>query len=275
MLRLSAIAIAATSLFAASNEEVESFLKKQIGANPNVSKLEVKVNDRKALDAPKGWETLIISLEAEVKQGKNSRPIKQNLIYFTSGDFITGDLTNVKTGTALKNEIAPEFKDAYYRDANLLYGKKTAKHKVAIFSDPLCPFCRRFVPGALEYMKQYPDEFAVYYYHLPLESLHPAAVTLTRAAVAAEMQGRKDVVLEMYGVEVDSKLTDEQKILDAFNKKLGTKITLKDIHAKAVEEHATYDMNVVQSMMVNGTPTVFFDGKKDASKSKYKELKVK
>lgn len=275
MSKLSAITILGTSLFAASNAEVEVFLKKQIGANPAVQNLEVKVSDSKPLDAPKGWNALIINLKADLKQGTSTRPISQNMVYFNNGDYITTDLTNIKTGAQLKNEVGPSFKSEFYSDANLLYGKKTAKHKVAIFSDPLCPFCRRYVPEAINYMKQYPDTFAVYYYHLPLESLHPAAVTLTKAAVAAELQGRKDVVLDMYGVELDAKLKDEQKILDAFNKKLGTTITIKDIQSPEVKKHAEFDMNVVQSMMVNGTPTVFFDGKKDGSKNQYKMVKVK
>ena len=275
MLKLSAIAVAGTTLIAATNTEVETFLKQQIGANPAVKSLDVKVVDKKALDAPKGWDALIINLKAEVKQGSTTRPITQSMIYFTSGDYITADLTNIKTGAQLKNEIAPSFKKEFYKEANLIYGNKNAKHKVAIFSDPLCPFCRRFVPDALKYMKEYPDSFAVYYYHLPLESLHPAAVTLTRAAIAAELKGKKDVVLDMYNVEINAKETDEQKILDAFNKQLGTKITIKDIHAPEIEKQSSFDMSVVQAMMVNGTPTVFFDGKKDGSKSKYKDVKVK
>jgi thiol:disulfide interchange protein DsbC len=275
MLKLSAIAVAGTTLIAATNTEVETFLKQQIGANPAVKSLDVKVVDKKALDAPKGWDALIINLKAEVKQGSTTRPITQSMIYFTSGDYITADLTNIKTGAQLKNEIAPSFKKEFYKEANLIYGNKNAKHKIAIFSDPLCPFCRRFVPDALKYMKEYPDSFAVYYYHLPLESLHPAAVTLTRAAIAAELKGKKDVVLDMYSVEINAKETDEQKILDAFNKQLGTKITIKDIHAPEIEKQSSFDMSVVQAMMVNGTPTVFFDGKKDGSKSKYKAVKVK
>jgi thiol:disulfide interchange protein DsbC len=275
MLKLSAIAVAGTTLIAATNTEVETFLKQQIGANPAVKSLDVKVVDKKVLDAPKGWDALIINLKAEVKQGSTTRPITQSMIYFTSGDYITADLTNIKTGAQLKNEIAPSFKKEFYKEANLIYGNKNAKHKIAIFSDPLCPFCRRFVPDALKYMKEYPDSFAVYYYHLPLESLHPAAVTLTRAAIAAELKGKKDVVLDMYNVEINAKETDEQKILDAFNKQLGTKITIKDIHAPEIEKQSSFDMSVVQAMMVNGTPTVFFDGKKDGSKSKYKAVKVK
>jgi protein-disulfide isomerase len=275
MLKLSAIALLGSSLFAASSSEVEAFLKKQIGANPSIKTLDVKVVDKKALKSPKGWDAMVINLKATVKQGKSERPISQRMVYFVSGDYLTSDLTNIKTGEQLKNSIAPDFKAEFYKKSNLIYGNENAEHKVAIFSDPLCPFCRNFVPKALEYMKKYPSKFAVYYYHLPLESLHPASVTLTKAAVAAELEGRQGVVLDMYKVQIDAREKDEQKILDAFNKKLGTKITIKDIHSAKVKEHTSFDMNVVQTMMVNGTPTMFFDGKKDASKAKFRAVKVK
>ena len=275
MLKLSAIALLGTSLTAATNAEVEAFLTKQIGANPSVKTLEVKVVDKKALKSPKGWDAMVLNLKATVKQGKSERPITQRMVYFVSGDYLTSDLTNIKTGEQLKNSIAPDFKSEYYKESNLIYGNANAEHKVAIFSDPLCPFCRRFVPKAIEYMKKYPSKFALYYYHLPLVSLHPASVALTKAALVAESQGHKDAVLGMYKVEIGAREKDTQKILDAFNKQLGTKITLKDIEKPAIKKHSAFDMEVAQNMMVNGTPTMFFDGKKDATKAKFRAVKVK
>ncbi len=275
MLKLSAIALLGTSLFGASNSEVEAFLKKQIGSNPAIKTLEVKVVDKKPLKDPKGWDAMVINLKATVKQGNSERPITQRMVYFVNGDYLTADLTNIKTGEQLKNSIAPDFKPEFYKKSNLIYGNENAEHKVAIFSDPLCPFCRKFVPESVNYMKKYPNKFAIYYYHLPLVSLHPAAVALTKAAVAAELQGHKNTVLEMYKVEVGGREKDNQKILDAFNKQLGTKITLKDIETPAVKKHAAFDMDVAQNLMVNGTPTMFFDGKKDNTKAKFRAVKVK
>jgi protein-disulfide isomerase len=124
-------------------------------------------------------------------------------------------------------------------------------------------------------MKNYPETFALYYYHLPLVSMHPAALQITKAAIAAELKGEKDIILKMYKTEIGAREQDEQKIVDAFNKAAGTKITVKEIHSEEVEKHSKHDLDVALSMMVNGTPTMFFDGKKDASKGQYKEVKVK
>lgn len=269
-----AILLSSLSLFGATNAEVTGFLQKQIGGNKNVSNLKITVSSRAPVKEMKGWDSVIINLTARVKQGKQERGIEQQMIYFVHGDFITKELNNVKTGRALSTTVSPKFKSEFYTKENLVYGNANAKHKVAIFSDPLCPFCRKFVPESINYMKKYPNDFAVYYYHFPLPALHPAAVALTKAAIAAEHKGLNKVV-DMYKVEIDARESDEKKIVAAFNKTVGTSLTVADIHTQAVEEQFRHDKSVASKVMVQGTPTMFFDGVKDASKNKYKQVKVK
>jgi predicted DsbA family dithiol-disulfide isomerase len=256
-------------------QKVLGFLKNMIGRNPNIVSLDVSIVNKIPLDEPKGWEAYVILLDGTIKAQGQERPVKQQQIYFVNGDIMTPELHNIRLNRRVNELISPSFSDAFYSKENLIYGNADAKHKVVIFSDPLCPFCRRYVPQALDAMKSEPETFAVYYYHLPLASLHPAAVALTKAAIVAEHQGEKEVVRKLYKVEINSRETDEQKILDAFNATLGTKITVDQIHAKAVEEQAKYDQEVAIKMMVSGTPTVFFDGKKDASKTEYQKYKGK
>ncbi len=269
-----AILLSSLSLFGATNAEVTSFLTKQIGGNKNVSNLNITLSSSAAVQELKGWDSVIVNLTARVKQGKTERDIEQQMIYFVHGDFITKELNNVKTGRALSSTVTPKFKAEFYTKENLVYGSTNAKHKVAIFSDPLCPFCRKFVPEAINYMKKYPNDFAIYYYHFPLPALHPAAVALTKAAIAAEHNGLNKV-LDMYKVEIDARETDEKKIVAAFNKTVGTSLSVADIHTPAVEKQFKRDKSVASKVMVQGTPTIFFDGVKDASKSKYKQVKVK
>lgn len=276
MSKLSAtILLSSLSLFGATNAEVASFLKKQIGGNKNVSNLKITVTNREAVKALEGWDSVIVDLKAHVKQGKQERDIEQQMIYFVHGDFITKELNNVKSGVALSTTVSPKFQPSFYSKENLAFGHADAKHKVAIFSDPLCPFCRKFVPESIEYMKKYPNDFAVYYYHFPLPALHPAAVTLTKAAIAAEQKGVKGKILDLYKVEINPREMDEKKILAAFNKALGTSITVADVHASDVTKQFNHDKSVAVKVMVQGTPTMFFDGEKDASKSRYKQVKVK
>jgi hypothetical protein len=113
----------------------------------------------------------------------------------------------------------------------------------------------------------------VYYYHFPLETLHPAAVELVKAAIALELKGRKNVVLDLYKVKVDPKERSHEKILAEFNKTMKSNIKPFELLSKEVTAHFKSDLEIAEKMMVNGTPMVFFDGKLDKTKMKYKEAK--
>jgi thiol:disulfide interchange protein DsbC len=275
MPKLSTILALSVSLMAATDAEVTTFLKNGIGNNPNISNLSVEVSGKKALPSLNGWQAYFITIEADVKQGKESRRINQNATYFVNGDIIAPELINLKTNERYNDTVAPDFNTAFYKKSNLISGEANATHKVVIFSDPLCPFCRRYVPEAVNYMAKYPKTFALYYYHLPLSGLHPAAVTLTKAAIAAEEEGVKDAALLMYKVEINANEKDDQKILNAFNKATGAKVSLADIQKSSVQKQFEFDQKAAQSMMVVGTPTVFFNGQKDGSKTRYKTVKLK
>ncbi|MDQ1298456.1 MAG: thiol:disulfide interchange protein DsbC [Campylobacterota bacterium] len=275
MQKLSATLLLCANVFAAGDAEILAYLKKGIASNPNVSNVEVGMNGKKAVPGMSGWQAYFVAIEADVKQGAETRHINQNGTYFISGDTIATELVNIKTGERYNDTMAPDFPAQFYTKNNLISGAANAKHKVVIFSDPLCPFCRRYVPETLSYMQKYPAVFGVYYFHYPLSTLHPAAATLTRAAIAAEQAGMENVTMRLYTVEVNVNEKDESKILEAFNKTFKTKFTLADIRRPSVVKQFESDQKVAQTAMISGTPTVFFNGKKDSSKNKYKEIKVK
>ncbi len=275
MLKLSATALLLSStLFAGQSENVEEFLEEKFGENPNITSLNIKVVDTIAIQDLKGWDAVIVDINAMMKTGKDKEQnIKQKMIWFTNGQVITKELSDLSTGLDLSSMITPEFKPEYYKESNRIYGNKNAKHKVAIFSDPLCPFCKSFVPEAIRYMKKYPLDFAIYYYHFPLARIHPAAIALTQTAVAAELQGHKNVTLQMYKVKIGAREKDISKILKAFNDELGTNIKESDLTSLKVKEHLQSDMDIATDLMVKGTPTMFFDGKIDETKKKYKKVR--
>lgn len=273
MLKLLATTLLLSStLFASSqNKSVEKFLEESFKSNPNIISLKVNVVDKVAIEELKGWDAVIVKIDATVKAQPENKVVKQKMIWFTNGTIITKELTDINTGSDLKDLVAPSFKDEYYKKENLIYGNADAKHKVVIFSDPLCPFCRDFVPKAIEEMKKEPSKFAIYYFHFPLVSLHPAALELSLAAIAAELKGNKDVVLNLYKVEIDPKERDINKILAAFNKEMKTDIKESDLKSTAVMNQFTHDAEMAEEMMVQGTPTLFFDGKMDKTKKKYQK----
>lgn len=273
MLKLLATIAVLSSLLAAdsSYERVEEFLEKSFSNNQNIKSIKIKVTNKIAVKERSGWSAYFVELDAILK--KDSRQVVQKMIWFSDGKVITKELFDLESGKDMSDFVSLPFKNEYYNKANLICGNENAKHKVVIFSDPLCPFCRQFVPEAIEYMKKEPNKFAVYYYHLPLESLHPSAVELIKAAIALELKGTKDVVLNLYKVNVDPKEKSNDVILKEFNKVMNSNITMVDLMSPEVLKHLQNDLKVADALMVNGTPTVFLDGTVDKTKMKYKEAK--
>ncbi|OHD96558.1 MAG: disulfide bond formation protein DsbA [Sulfurimonas sp. RIFCSPHIGHO2_12_FULL_36_9] len=273
MLKLLAITLTLSSLLGAdaSSEKVEKFLKDTFAANPNIKSINVKVTNVTEVKGYEDWNAYYVELDAMLK--KEKRQVVQKMVWFSDGNFVTKELFDLNSGKNMSDLVSLPFKSEHYKKENLIYGNPNAKHKVAIFSDPLCPFCRTFVPEAIEYMKKEPNKFAIYYYHFPLDSLHPAAVELVKAAIALELQGKKDVVLNLYKVQIDPKEKSNEKILAEFNKVMNSNIKLSDLLSKEVSEHLKNDLELADALMVNGTPTMFFDGVMDKTKNRYKEAK--
>jgi predicted DsbA family dithiol-disulfide isomerase len=271
---LSAIILLSSISYAeTTSEKIEDFLVEQFGDNPKITKIDVKVVDVVKIPKPKNFQAYIVLVKASVKNGAKERKVAQRMVYFSDGNVITKDLTDLSSGRSMVDYVKPDFKKEFYTKENLIYGNADAKHRVAFFSDPLCPFCRSFVPKAIEEMKKQPKKFAIYYYHFPLDRIHPASVVLVKAAVAAELAGKKDAVLSLYKVHVNARETNPKIILKAFNKTMGTNITLKDIDSKSVKKHFARDMQIADYLMVGGTPTVYFDDKIDETKKKYTKVK--
>ncbi len=273
MLKLLAITLLINSFLEAADSEklVKSFLQKNFSNNPNIKSININVTNTIEIKEQAPWVAYFIKLDATLK--KDDRKVVQKMLWFSDGKIVTKELYDLKSGQDIKDLVSLPFKDEYYSKSNLIYGNEDAKHKVVIFSDPLCPFCRNFVPAALNYMKKEPNKFAVYYYHFPLPSLHPAAVELVRAATALELKGAKDVVLNLYKVKVDAKEKSIEKILKAFNEVMKSNIKESDIMTFSVSEHLKRDLEIADEVMVQGTPTMFFDGKIDKTKNKFKEAK--
>jgi len=273
MLRLLAITLLLSSfIYADASDKIEDFLSNQFSKNSRLKSVDVNVDTIIPLKKLKGWSAYIVDIKAVLK-AKPKQVIAQKMVWFSNGIVVTKDLTDLQSGDNFSDLIKPKFKSRYYKKENLIYGNVNAKHKIAIFSDPLCPFCKGFVPGALKEMKKYPNKYAVYYYHLPLERIHPASVALVRIAQAAQFQNVKDVILKMYDIKLNPREKSIKKILAAFNKAVGANIKLSDIKTKKVEEQIRFDSKVANDIMVGGTPTIYLDGKMDRTKKKYKKVK--
>lgn len=268
---LSISILLSSALYATSSDEnIISFEQKRISQNPNVKIKDIKINTKKELPL-NGWYGYILDVEANV-QGKD---INAKDILFSDGKYISLELIDSTTGKSLKDFVTPNLTDNFHDKSKLIAGNHNAKDKIVLFSDPLCPFCKDYVPDVIKYVNKNKDSIALYYYNFPL-SIHPAATPLSKLIEVAKHKGVKDVELRAYEIDwepyFDVKTTDEKKILEAFNKEFKTNIKLEEISTNEIKALIEKDITMGEEVMVQGTPTIFVNKVKDSTKLKYETL---
>jgi thiol:disulfide interchange protein DsbC len=260
----------ATSLFANDNLVIE-YEKKRVSQNPNIKIKDIKINTKKELSIA-GWTGYILDINASV-QGKD---IQAKDFLFTNGTHIAPELIDMKTMQSMKDVIVPNLTDKYYKKDNLIAGNEKAKNKVVLFSDPLCPFCMDYIPTVIAEVNKNKENIALYYYAFPLTQIHPASLPLSKLIDIAHSKGVVDVITKAYTIDwskhFDEKSTDEAKILEAFNKELGTDIKIEELNKKELNTKIEKDVAMADDVLVSGTPTIYVNGTKESPKFNFDTL---
>lgn len=133
------------------------------------------------------------------------------------------------------------------------------------FSDFQCPFCSRVTPLIDQVIQAYPKELKFVYKEFPLP-MHPNAMPASRAAVAAQRQGKY--------WEMNAKLFANQQALQPDNFKqyaqeLGLDVAKfeQDMNSPDVQAQIAEDLQLAKQSAVSGTPTLFLNGKKVQNRS--------
>lgn len=145
-----------------------------VSANADIATL--KANLKKNYPATKvtSVDTTPIKGVYEVVLGKNLAYTDESGEFFLFGDIIRmkdqSNLTSPKRDELKKID----FKALPFKDA-IVYKRGNGSRKLAVFSDPQCPFCKRLEP---ELMKL--DNVTIYVFTNPLVSLHPDARNISK-----------------------------------------------------------------------------------------------
>ncbi|MBN2824276.1 MAG: thioredoxin domain-containing protein [Campylobacterales bacterium] len=267
---LTATLIASVSLSAAvpTEKELMKYVKRHVIKNRSVKINSIKVVEIKKVDELKGWEVLLTNISITVQDKEMDIPE----MMFVNGDLITPVLMNHKNGKNYRNEIRPEIPQSYYDDAHLLMGDKDAKHKIVVFTDPMCPFCQEIMPEIFKAVKANPKTFALYYYHMPLLRLHPVSGPLTKAMHIAQEQGKIAEFEKFYAMKIDFKERNLDKIIPEIKKQTGLVVTKAQLEDKKLDEAMEADEKRATRLMITGTPTVYIDGKWDKMRDGYKKF---
>ena len=250
------------------NKLLVKYIKRNIVKNPQVTVKGVTLLESKIHKDLPGWTVLLTTMDLEYQKKEIHVPETM----FIKDGLITGHLVKLKNAHDYREDIKPSVKESYYNNAHLLFGHKDAAHKILIFSDPQCPFCKETVPPIFKAAKENPEKIAVYYYHLPLLRIHPVSGVLTRIMHLAQNEKKLDIVEKMYTLNIDPRETNATKILDAVKKHTGYSVTQAQIDAKEVKDALKADENAAAKMMVAGTPTIYIDGEWDKMRTGYKKF---
>jgi len=270
MLKLLMIGLSSSFIFAnVTEDKLLKFLSKTVQATKSYKIKNISLTGSQNINEIPGWKVYFIKIDLDLV-GKNKSITVTDKI-FTDGKIISRDLLNIGSTKSLKHNFAPDFDKKFYDNEHIIAGNENATNKLAIFSDPLCPFCMSFMPDIIDFVNKYPKQFVLYYYHFPL-NIHPNSQTIIKASLAAQQEGLKNIDKRVYEEAFDFDKKDDQLALNAFNKLIGTKFTLKDINKKDILQRIEDDMKIVNALGLNGTPRLFTNGRLDNHRSMYKKL---
>jgi len=269
------IALSSVSLFAADGSvdldtKVTTFLQKAIAPNESYAFEKVVILKKEEMKDISGWMVYFVRIDLRLTK-QDGKKISVNDIIFTNGKILSKDFLDLNSGKSIKGNFSMDIDSSAYTKEHLLAGNLNAPHKIVVFSDPLCPFCMDFIPEVIADVQNYPETFALFYYHFPL-NIHPAAPTLVKAMLFAEEQGDKEIVKKVYKEFFDIKESDEKVILDIFNKALNKNFTVEQINQSNILKQMNTDQELANNLMINGTPTIYLDGKKDDTKRTYRKF---
>ncbi|HUB83680.1 MAG TPA: thioredoxin domain-containing protein [Bryobacteraceae bacterium] len=139
-------------------------------------------------------------------------------------------------------------------------GPAGAKVTIVEFSDFQCPYCALAVAKLNAVLKAYPKDVKLIYKQYPLE-IHSQAALAAEAALAAQKQGK---FWELHdAMYADRTHLTRQNILAMAGKiGLDMKRFQQDWDSPAVKQALAREQKQGDEAGVNGTPTIFIDGKR-------------
>lgn len=133
------------------------------------------------------------------------------------------------------------------------------------FSDFQCPFCSRAVPLIDQVMQAYPKDLKFVYKEFPLP-MHPNAMPASKAAIAAQRQGK---YWEMHDKMFANQHALQPDDLKKYAQEIGLDVAKfeQDMNSPEVQAQINDDMQLARQSGVSGTPTLFLNGKRIQNRS--------
>lgn len=158
-------------------------------------------------------------------------------------------------------------------------GKEDANVVIELYSDYICPLCYIHNIMLHKAAKEFKN-IKIIHYNLPFDkecnpyisiNMHPGACLMARAAIASKKQGN---YWGMGSLLYEKQPQNIDKILElAEELKLDKDKLLLDINSDSTKEELSNNINKGHSLNIDGTPTIYINGKKKVGVMPYYKLK--
>jgi protein-disulfide isomerase len=139
-------------------------------------------------------------------------------------------------------------------------GPETAKVTIVEFSDFQCPYCAQAHETVHQLRERYNDQVRIIFRHFPL-AFHEHARLAAQAAAAAQAQGKFWPFHDRLFQHQDAL---DRKSLEGYAQELGLDVAAfkKSLDDNSFAAQIDADMALGRSVRVDGTPTMFVNGKR-------------
>ncbi len=141
-----------------------------------------------------------------------------------------------------------------------ILGDAKAPVTLVLFTDLQCPYCAKMVPVIKQMQESAPKTLKISFRHYPLVSIHDKAMSAHLALWAAGRQGKFWDYFFKLTPEFRN-LSDSTLLAAARDVKLNTLRFEADRRSEAAQAAVDADMALGEKVGVDGTPSLFLDGK--------------
>ncbi|MCA9523452.1 MAG: thioredoxin domain-containing protein [Myxococcales bacterium] len=140
-----------------------------------------------------------------------------------------------------------------------VWGDKNAKVTVVVFSDFQCPFCSRMAFELERASRRFTKGLRIVFKHFPL-SFHKMAMPAALASLAAQRQGK---FWEFHNRLFRYQRELSPKTFDRIAEEIGLNLARfkKDLADKSLSTQVKQDLDLGNRVKVEGTPTIFINGR--------------
>jgi len=153
---------------------------------------------------------------------------------------------------------------------NHIEGAKNSGITLVEYGDYQCPVCGLYYPTVKEVTEKYKKDIAFQFRNFPLTQVHPNAFAGSRAAEAADKQGKFWEMHDQLYLNQNTwtPASDPLKYFQSYAQQIGINVDQfkKDFTSDSVNKSINADIAAGNKLGITGTPAFFLNGKPVALK---------